>query len=306
MQTDVIEWLLKGDVSIQYFTHTHILGRDASFVKSLQGRIEQEGYGKRLLDCQGESGHWGNWYYQPKWTSTHYTLYALRHLGIRHEVPACTQMVTRALDECMLPSGGMNLAKSPLPSDSAVDGMFLDYAVYFRPNDERIEPLVAHLLSQKKPNGGYSWDHSSPVGDPHTTICVTEGFLAYLESGLYTHRHRVQEAAAEAVAFMIDHDLFWNSDTRFLRLTYPHYYRYDQLRLLAAAARLNYPCVMKLQRAVECLKQKQKDGLWHLEYTHPGAVHFTYEQKHEPSRFITCKALYILKHFLPDDCADAL
>jgi hypothetical protein len=44
----------------------------------------------------------------------------------------------------------------------------------------------------------------------------------------------------------------------------------------------------------------------YLECSHPGAVHFTFEQKHEPSRFITCKALYILKHFFPDDFTDAL
>ncbi len=161
MHNEVIEWLLDGDASIQYLTHTSLLGCNASVATSLQKRIEEEGYGKQLLSCQTASEHWEIWYYQPKWTSTHYTLYTLRQLGIRPGVKACQEMVTKTFDECMLASGGMNLAKSTMPSDIAIDGMFLDYAAYFCREEERIETLLSYLLTQKKPQGGYSWNYDS-------------------------------------------------------------------------------------------------------------------------------------------------
>ncbi len=47
MHNEVIEWLLDGDVSIQYLTHTTLLASEASVVESLQKRIEREGYGKK-------------------------------------------------------------------------------------------------------------------------------------------------------------------------------------------------------------------------------------------------------------------
>ncbi len=99
--------------------------------------------------------------------------------------------------------------------------MFLDYAVYFCREEERIETLVAYLLTQKKPQGGYSWNYDSPIGDPHTTICVIEGFLSYLEHGLQVQHHLVHEAVQEAIEFILAHDLFWDDDKRYQKFTYP-------------------------------------------------------------------------------------
>jgi hypothetical protein len=54
-----------------------------------------------------------------------------------------------------------------------------------------------------------------------------------------------------------------------------------------------------MQPALEWLQAKQKkDGLWYLENQHKGNVHFTMEEVGKPSRFITLKALCILRFFL--------
>ena len=68
---DLIKWLLKGDVSIQYQVNRDLLGNDS---KKLQNKISEEGWGKRFLSFQNHDGHWGRGFYTPKWTSTHYTL----------------------------------------------------------------------------------------------------------------------------------------------------------------------------------------------------------------------------------------
>jgi hypothetical protein len=75
----IINWLLEGDVSIQYQVKHDLFLIDE---KNLQNRIAQEGWAKELLSKRQSNGHWGDKFYQPKWTSSHYTLLDLRCLNL--------------------------------------------------------------------------------------------------------------------------------------------------------------------------------------------------------------------------------
>ena len=83
----IIEWLLHGDVSIQYLTHKYLLNENQSKLNGLRKRIAIEGWGKKFLDARQPSGHWGRRFYQPKWSSSHYTLLDLRYLEIEPVEP---------------------------------------------------------------------------------------------------------------------------------------------------------------------------------------------------------------------------
>jgi len=72
---EVIEWLLNGDVSIQYQVHRDLLKINKPGLKE---RISTEGWGKEFLSYRKQNGHWGLKFYQPKWTSTQYTLLDLK------------------------------------------------------------------------------------------------------------------------------------------------------------------------------------------------------------------------------------
>jgi len=207
-------------------------------------------------------------------------------------------MVIRAFDECMLENGGINFAKTMVQSDVAIDGMILNYAAYFCPDEKRIENLAGFILSQTKPDGGYSWDTDGSTSDPHTTICVLEGFHEYKEAWFKKHAKRIENSEKRAVEYFLSNDLFQNEDKRFLKLSYPYRYRYDFLRLLEYLATEKAIYDQRLQRALVWLSDKRKEsGLWHLENIHKGNVHFNFEETRQPSRFITLKALFILQHF---------
>ena len=75
----IIDWLLEGDPAIRYQTQRDLLGEKRL---DLQARIATEGWGGRFLDYRNPDGSWGRAFYQPKWTSTHYTLLDLRTLCI--------------------------------------------------------------------------------------------------------------------------------------------------------------------------------------------------------------------------------
>ncbi len=59
----VIDWLLSGDVAIQYQTRRDFLSNDIS---ELRDRISVEGWGAKLLTKRYEDGSWGGGFYQPK------------------------------------------------------------------------------------------------------------------------------------------------------------------------------------------------------------------------------------------------
>ena len=299
---DVISWLLEGDVSAQYLTHKLLLGSDSTILEQLQNRIETEGFGAEFLFHQNPDGHWGIYYYQPKWTSTHYTLLDLKNLGISPTSEPCREMVLKMLDQCQKPNGGMNLSKIiDHPGDTCLDGMVLNYACYFCPDEPRIVKLVEHLLEVQKRDGGFTWDLHSEKGEPHTTICVLEGLGQFRASVPGHGLSRLQSAEENAMAFLLFNRLFMdNPDKRFRKLSFPYRYRYDLLRVLEYFTSQQIPYDPRIQPALDWLQAKRnKDGLWYLENQHKGNVHFQMEEVGKPSRFVTLKALSILKHF---DC----
>ncbi len=293
-----IEWLLGGDASIRYMAHRDLLRADAGMLARLQSRIEHEGFCARLLSLQNESGHWGIYYYQPKWTSTHYTLLELKNMCLPRSNPACREIVQRMFGECQLESGALNLSKHDHPGDICVDGMILGYASYFLAGDARLDALAARLTSVQLPDGGFSWDTGAVQGDPHTTLCVLEGFAQYAATRP-DRAANVALAVSCAEAFLLQNDLFAeSSDKRFKKLTYPHRYRYDLLRALVYFAARNAPFDARMRPALEWLAGKRKQGgFWPLEYAHPGNVHFEMEPVGQPSRFVTLKAMTVLDYF---------
>lgn len=296
-----MKWLLEGDVSQQFLTHSLLPAGNPALCNSLQPRIETEGYGAKLLSCQNESGHWGLWFYQPKWTCTHYTLAEMKDIGMPPGTRACREMVFRAFNECMLENGGINFAKTMIQSDVAVDGMILNYASYFCPEESRLARLAGYILSQAKPDGGYSWDTQGSKSDPHTTVCVLEGFHEFRKAGFTEYRDEIRNSENRAVEYLLSNGLFMNDDKhdkRFLKLTYPYRYRYDVLRALEYFATGEVPYDKRMQPALDWLETKrQPSGVYVLENIHKGNVHCLPEEKQKPSRFITVKALFIQQYF---------
>ncbi|MFA5006127.1 MAG: hypothetical protein WC509_01475 [Candidatus Izemoplasmatales bacterium] len=291
-----IRWLLDGDVSVQAMTHRLILHSDPAVIERLRGRIPTEGDGARYLSSRSENGHWGLHYYQPKWTSTHYTLLEMKNIGMPESTPACREMVARTFAECMTEGGGVNLAKSDLPSDVAVDGMVLNYVAYFRPDDSRVADLARHLVAAGKNDGGFTWDERSDHGDPHTTICVLEG-LGQFERSVPDHGlSGLAEAKAKAIEFLLSNGLFVGADDRrFRQLSYPFRYRYDLLRVLSYFADEGVSYDDRMRPALDWLLAKRnQEGVWFLEHVHEGRVHFPVGEVGQPSRHLTVLALHVL------------
>ncbi len=297
----VLDWLLAGDVSIQYQAHRDLLDDDRP---DLQARIATEGWGARLLAARNHDGHWGRGYYAPKWTSTHYTLVDLRNLCMAPAPSAVTETITAALTDLIAEDGGLNPAVTIPQSDGCINGMVLDFATWFGIESRLLDTIVDFLLGTRMSDGGFNCEANRQTvrhSSMHTTICVLEGIDGYLNRG---YGHRADELAATADAareFLLVHRLFRSHRTggvihpSFVRLHHPSRWHFDVLRGLEhfRAANVADP---RLEDALDVVvKRRRVDGRWNAS-SHPGQVHFDMEDS-RPSRWNTLRALRVLRHF---------
>ena len=300
----IIDWLLEGDVSVQYQVWRDLLGIDKP---ELQNHIATEGWGKRYLEARKANGHWGRGFYQVKWISTHYSVLDLKHLNIAPTQPVIRETIAIILRQQKSEDGGINPSKQIKESDVCINGMFLNYACYFGVDEVDLHSIVDFIISEQMPDGGFNCESTryNPVHSSlHTTISILEGIQEYLANGYDYCRLELDQMAAEAREFILQHRLYLSDrtgeiiDKRFLMLSYPSRWKYDILRALDyfRAAGIEYD--PRMQSALNVLKKKQrKDGTWPVQAKHPGQVHFDMEKTGGPSRWNSLRALRVLEHF---------
>ena len=300
----LLDWLLKGDVAIQYQVYRDLLNTDRPDLKE---RIVKEGWGAQYLSSRNKNGHWGLDFYQPKWISSHYTLLDLRNIEISNQCKPAQETIKMVLKENKAPDGGINPARSVIQSDVCVNGMFLNYAAYFETKEEDLQSIVDFILSQQLPDGGFNCQfnrqgarHSSL----HSTLSVIEGILEYEKQG-YTYRlNELRKTAAESREFILLHKLYQSHQTgkiisdKMLMLSYPSRWRYDILRALDYFRYAGVKYDDRMEDALNVLIKKQRnDQSWPLQCKHPGQTHFDMEKTGQSSKWNTLRALRVLNHF---------
>jgi hypothetical protein len=301
----IIEWLLEGDASIQYQVWRDLLGRDK---KKLQDRIAIEGWGLNFLSMRHSNGHWGDRFYQPKWISTHYTLLDLRNLNLPSQNEVVQETIELILQNDKAVDGGIRLGPSTNQhSDVCVNGMFLNYASYFKTPEIKLQSIIDSILAEIMPDGGFNCrttrsgaKHSSL----HSTLSVLEGFTEFQKAGYTYKQQEISMAIKTGIEFILIHRLFLSDrtgqiiDKNFLKLTYPCRWKYDILRAMDYFQYAGINWDNRMTEAIDYLNNKQnKDGTWNMQAAHSGQVHFMMEKAGKPSRWNTLRMLRVKKHF---------
>ena len=94
-----IDWLLDGDPSVVWQTQRDLLQQSEAVWGRTRALVGEEGWGRRFLDARDPEGTWGGGLYQPKWTSTTYTLLLLRRLGLDPGTESAIIGARRLLDD---------------------------------------------------------------------------------------------------------------------------------------------------------------------------------------------------------------
>ncbi len=304
VNSSIISWLLNSDVSIQYQVHRDLLGKE---INSLQKRIETEGWGANFLARRSPNSYWGLGFYQPKWTSTHYTLLDLKNLQFPRNNSDISNTIIRIIDKEKNSDGGINPSGSVSKSDVCINGMFLNYASYFGAKEKSLESVVDFILSQQMTDGGFNCQlnrkgavHSSL----HSTLSVIEGINEYVAHN-YNYRHSdLKTAEKESIEFILQHKLYQSHRTgkminrKMIMLSHPARWRYNILRALDYFKSAGIPYDSRMDDALNILKSKQRlDQKWPVQEKHAGLTHFEMEKTGKASRWNTLIALRVFKHF---------
>ncbi|MBL0051907.1 MAG: hypothetical protein IPP29_10560 [Bacteroidetes bacterium] len=301
----IIDWLLEGDVSIQYQVCRDLLGSDK---KKLQTRIANEGWGAKILSKRNSDGHWGDRFYQPKWISTHYTLLDLRNLNLPSNNEVVQETIELVLQNNLADDGGIQLGPSTSQhSDVCVNGMFLNYASYFKTPEKKLHSIIDSILNEIMPDGGFNCrttrsgaKHSSL----HSTISVLEGFVEFQKAGYMHRKEEILSAQKSSIEFILLHQLFLSDRTgqiinkEFLKLVYPCRWKYDILRAMDFFQYAGIEWDNRMKAAIDVLKTKRNnEGTWNMQSAHSGQVHVSMEKAGKPSRWHTLRVLRVMKHF---------
>lgn len=297
------DWLLEGDVAIQYQVRRDLLDEDRP---DLQARIATEGWGAEFLSRRLPNGHWGRSYYQPKWISTHYSVLDLKHLAIAPDQPQIRETLSQVLEHNLAPDGGINISSGKPRGDTCVNGMFLNFACYFGMPESALRSLVDLLLSEHMHDGGFNCELSRGAvhSSLHTTLSVLEGIQEYAANGYSYRLAELRQAAAAGREFILEHRFYRSHrtgeviDQRMLLLCFPTRWYYDVLRALDYFRAAGVAYDPRMQDALDVLaKKRRKDGRWPVQGKKSGQVHFDMEPTGQPSRWNTLRALRVLRHF---------
>ena len=299
----IISWLLDGDPSIQFQTYRDLLGQNK---KQLQSKIDKEGWGAQLLSKQNKNGHWGKAFYQPKWTSTHYTLLDLRNLCISPTLKQIQTLIKSILKKEMNHEY-VRKYEMTVNKDICINGMVLNYASYFNSDVEDLKPLVNYLLANQMADGGFNCQSTrkgSVHSSLHTTLSVLEGIYEFRKNGYGYKEKELIGIEKQCIEFILQHRLYKSDKTgkiinpSFTRFPYPPRWKYDILRCLDFFQYANITYDERMSDALNLLISKRKStGFWNLNAKYPGEVHFDMEKAGQPSRWNTLRALRVLKHF---------
>jgi hypothetical protein len=310
MPTDpVLQWLLEGDPAIRWQALRDLKGAAERTVRREQRRVAKEGWGARLLALQDANGRWAGGIYNPKWTSTTYTMVLLRSLGLAPGHPQAMRACQVLLDAGFWHDGGINFWQRRYKrSETCVSGMLLAVFCWFGMDDPRVDRLAEHVVAQQMADGGWNCRAMPGYGRAthgsfHTTISALEGLLEYER---FRKSRVAREAQARGREFLLAHRLFRSHRTgnivkhEMTRFSFPPRWHYDVLRGLdyfweCGAGPRGHPD-KRLEEAIALVKSRRKDdGRWVLQNRYPGKTFFELENPGEPSRWNTLRALRVLR-----------
>lgn len=310
---DVLDWLLDSDPAIRWQVLRDLTDASEVEVAAERSRVAVEGWGAELLALQDADGRWdggtyrGGWIESrdrpgfDAWTGTHFTVQALRELGVDPADARVAEAIDRVRTVLWNRSSGLPYFDGE--AEACVDGVVLANGVYFGQDTTHV---LATMLGQQLDDGGWNCETDTDVSSFHSTICVLEGLLAW-EQAASVGDPRIPEVRAarrRGEEYLLERRLLWRLSTgelidpRFGMLSYPTRWYYDVGRALDHFRIARPDGDPRLDDAIAWLRAKtDADGRWRLENEHGGPVWFDLEGEWEgrPSRWVTLRSLRVLR-----------
>lgn len=311
---DVIDWLLESDPAIRWQVLRDLADAPEAEWQAERAKVETEGWGAKLLSHQDSDGQWAGGAFLPAdyseekwralgqaWTATCFSLQQLYDFGLDPSSQRARRTVELIGRNSRWDHDGQPYWEGEV--EECINARTVTAGVYF---GVEVSPILARLLGERQPDGGWNCErcNGSHRSSFHTTINVLEALLAYQQAKGATPQILAARAAGEE--YLLKRHLFRRLETgepvdeRYLQFLHPTRWRYDILRGLdyfrAAGLATGAVPDLRLGEAIAHLQaRRSRDGTWPLDWQMKGPVWFEMEEVGKPSRWVTLRALRILR-----------
>jgi hypothetical protein len=318
---DALSWLLEpdpGNPAIRYFALCELLDRSAEdpAVLAAQAAIMSVGPVPVILAAQHADGYWqqpGGGY--GKYRGTVWQIMFLSELGADPNDACVRQGCAYLLEQSMASNGGFAYNKSPQPSGvvHCLNGNLLVALMRLGwLKDSRVQQALewqAHAITGEAPIRYYQSGTSGPEFACAINVkqpCgwgATKALKALLAVPPEQRTPAIERALEQGAHFLLRYNLAHAAypvtgrvSPSWFKLGFPLSYWSDVLETLAVLVAMGYGPDPRLADAVQWLLSKQDAaGRWVLEHGLNGKMWIDIEQQGKPSKWITLRALRVLK-----------
>jgi len=320
MNDVTLEWLLEKDSpSVRYFALRYLLDRpdDERDVQAARRAVMRSEPIQTILAAQAPEGYWAKegWGYSPKYRSTDWTMLFLAELGADGRNRQVRRGCEYVLSHAQAAHGGFSAMAGMQPSGAVtcLNGNLLWALVALgRAADDRVQRAAGWLASVITGEGVDKW-YASTVSGPGFECganlqqpCAWSAVkllraLANLPPELQSDKAR--RATRATADFLLSHDpaqadypYTGRISGEWFKFGFPLSYTSDVLEALLALVEAGYGRDPRLTNALALVESKRgADGRWLLKHSLNGKMWIDVEAKGQPSKWVTLRALRVLK-----------
>lgn len=326
MSDNIVEWLLEeNNPSVRFFTLTSLLGKslDDPKVSEAKKSIMEKGMVPKILSSQNDDGSWGipERFYSDKYSGTVWTLLILAEMAANPADPRIRKACEFILEQSRDPeSGGFSHIRSTKTLTGITSGVIpcltgnMVYSLiklgYL--NDERVQKAIAWICRYQRADDGEEKTPTEKIYERykvcwgrhscHMGVAKTLKALAAIPED--ERNSEISDKLSQFFEYFLKHHIYKKSHNLdavskpgWLKFGFPLMYQTDVLEMLGIFADLKIRDP-RLEDAIGIVESKKtKDGLWMMENSNNGKMIVSVEKKGKPSKWITLKALKVLKEY---------
>ncbi len=327
LPSDLTLWLLEEEnPSVRYLTLTQVLGKSMDDREVLRARknVMSTGIVPSILAKQKQGGYWEkleDFYMRTKYKGTIWQLIIMAELETDGRDPRVRRAVEFILTisqdrqsggfsyDGSLKNGGHHSKVLPCLTGNMVWSMIkLGYL-----DDPRVQQGIDWITTyQRFDDGipvapkGWPYEKLEQCWGRHTCSAgVVKTLKALAEIPPKKRTREVKACIEEGAEFLLRHHVFKRSHDlrrtakpKWLKLAFPTMWDTDVLEILLILTGLGYRDKRMLDAVGLLISKQDEDSRWNLEQTYNGRFQANIEQKGKSSKWITFRAVRVMKNFL--------
>ena len=325
-EKNAIEWLLEpGDIGVRYLALRDLVGAGEKELMVARKRAYSEGPIATVLAKMAPEGYWelaGAGYY-PKYTGTVWSVILLAQLGASMAMDeristACSYV----LEHNLTPDGHFTVNGMPSGTADCLQGNLCEALLDLECKDQRLDKAfewmarsvtgegVAPMQDKKAPMRYYAGKcgPNFACGSNNKLPCAwgaAKVMVAFSKLPQAKRTTLINKAISAGVDFLFSTDparadypcgYSQKPSQNWWKFGFPVFYVTDMLQIVEALVGLGYGNDPRLANALTIVREKQDaQGRWLLEYDYTGKTWIDFGAKKQPNKWVTLRALRVLK-----------